>query len=184
MASDSRRSGARGFSVFAPRGGGNIAWRRGARGPSRFQIVIRGRLAGIVKAPVGIRLRGSVRSGIGVSARFIRTLCRWIGLGSHSGRQQRARIGGRAHLAVILIAAHDITKGEKNAREQEHQHEQTDDVSALQHALAGSPASTSRCHSYFCCPPNDCTQLLMISMGSGNTMVVFFSTPISVRVCR
>ena len=33
-------------------------------------------------------------------------------------------------------------------------------------------------------PPNDCIQLLMISIGSGNTIVVFFSTPISVNVWR
>jgi len=37
---------------------------------------------------------------------------------------------------------------------------------------------------YFFCPPKLSTQLLMISMGSGNTIVVFFSTPISVKVCK
>ena len=31
---------------------------------------------------------------------------------------------------------------------------------------------------------SDLTQALMMSTGSGNTIVVFFSTPISVSVCR
>src|ERR1700687_5617650 len=111
-------------------------------------------------------------------------MCRnWRGSRAR-GWLQSARIRSGAPLAVILITAHDVAQSEENAGEHQHQHEQADDVPTLEHALADSPASTSRCHSYFCCPPNDCTQLLIISMGSGNTMVVFFSTPISVRVCR
>src|ERR1700730_13247614 len=49
-----RNGGAGGSSVFASRGGGNSAWTGRAGGPSRFQIVISGRLAGIVEAPIRI----------------------------------------------------------------------------------------------------------------------------------
>jgi hypothetical protein len=55
---------------------------------------------------------------------------------------QRARIGSGANLAVILIAAHDIAESKKDAGENEHQHEEADDVPALKHAITSSAAST------------------------------------------
>src|SRR5712671_4851092 len=142
------------------------------------------RFPGVVEAPVGIGLRIYVSGRVGIAAHVGRALRGWIGFGSDGSGLQGARIGSGAHLAVILIAAHDVAEGEENSGEEQHQHEQANDVLALEHSLAGPPASTSRCHSYFFCPANDCTQLLIISMGRGNTMVVFFSTPISVRVWR
>ena len=54
----------------------------------------------------------------------------------------------------------------------------------LQDTLARATSISARSHAYFLFPPNACTQLLMISIGSGNTIVVFFSTPISVNVCK
>ena len=83
-----------------------------------------------------------------------------------------------------MIAAHHVAEREENAAENQHEQEQADDVPALQHAVSPTAAISTHRHSYFLEPPNDCIQLLMISMGSGNTIVVFFSTPISVNVWR
>ncbi len=122
-----------------------------------------------------------------------------------AGCVRRAR---GANLAAETIAAHQITQREKHSREKQHQQEKTDDVPAFEHTLARS-ALSSRCHSclsapvpspfpggrdpahpmylsslYLFRPPIDSTHLLMISIGSGKTIVVFFSTPISVSVCK
>jgi hypothetical protein len=45
-------------------------------------------------------------------------------------------------LSIVLVAAHDVTQRKKNAGKQKHQHKQTNDVPALQHAIAcaASPA--------------------------------------------
>ena len=102
--------------------------------------------------------------------------------GDGVGRSARRALG--ADLAVILIAAHHVAEREENAAKNQHEEEQADDVSALQHAVSPTAAISTHCHSYFREPPSACIQLLIISMGSGNTIVVFFSTPISVNVWR
>ena len=88
------------------------------------------------------------------------------------------------HGGVKLVAAHDVAEGKEQAGEQEHDQKEANHVLAFKHTLPAVPLSPSRRHAYFDAPPNDFTQLLIISIGSGKTMVVFFSTPISVRVWR
>jgi len=49
-------------------------------------------------------------------------------------------IRGGTNLPVVLIAPHNVTQREEHAREQQHQHEQADDMPALQNALSGAPS--------------------------------------------
>src|ERR1700688_949074 len=125
-----------------------------------------------------------LRAGIG----FLRHCVRHIMQGT-----------GRAHLPIVLTVAHHITKRKKYRGENHHQQEQADDVPALQHLFARA-SSFSSCHrlpfvlTTYCllgddlpltAPlPNACVHWLIISMGKGNTIVLFFSVPISVSVCR
>src|ERR1700756_4268874 len=146
-------------------------------------IVRRILVTGAIEFPLRTWRRGGVGRWISIARSADRTfvrLCR----GFRLNRQQSiVAMGGRgAHLRVKLIASHYVTQRKKHAGEQQHQKKQTDDVPPFQNAFprAGFPAS----HAYFFTPPKLSTQLLIISMGSGNTIVVFFSTPISVKVCR
>src|SRR5271155_2225395 len=77
----------------------------------------------------------------------------------------------------VGLAAHFESEGKKQRGERQNQNEQADHVLALKHTIPCSPRSSSRCHAYFCDAPRDLVHWLMISMGSGNTIVVFFSTP-------
>ncbi len=59
--------------------------------------------------------------------------------------------------------------------------ENPDQMAAAQHHVA---AFFFSCATIYCPGVSDFTHALMMSIGSGNTMVVFFSAPISVSVCR
>src|ERR1700722_12159751 len=122
------------------------------------------------------------------------------GIGFLHHRVRHIMLGtSRAHLTVVLTVAHHVAQREKNRGENQHQQEQANDVPALQHPFARA-SSFSSCHRLPFIPttyrllsaylpltaplPRARVHWLIISMGKGNTIVVFFSVPISVRVCR
>src|SRR4029077_16626729 len=80
-------------------------------------------------------------------------------------------------LRVVLMASQQITESEHHAEQHNQQHEDAGKLAPSEYPIAA--ASIARCHQsdFF-------TQALMMSMGSGKMMVVFFSAPISVSVCR
>ncbi len=167
-------------------------WMVTAFAGGRPQSIVGGNFTGVVKAPIGTWLRIFVGRSVGRRSggsrsrrrRIFRTLRGCILLGGNECVRGCARIAGGSDLAVVLIAAHYVAEREKYAGKDQHQHEQADDVPGLQDTLARATSIAARSHAYFLFPPNACTQLLMISIGSGNTIVVFFSTPISVNVCK
>src|SRR5882762_2334484 len=148
-------------------------------------IVDRFFVAGAIKFPLGtwrsgIRIGGNIRIARSADVGLAWLLHRfWLHrLGDFS------RVGARGtHLPVELIVAHHVAESKKYAGEQQHQKEQPDDVPPLEYAFPRA-GSLARSHAYFLIPPKLSTQLLIISIGRGNTIVVFFSTPISVNVCR
>ena len=87
--------------------------------------------------------------------------------------------------AAELVASHHVAERKENAAEQDDSEEKSHQVPALENPIA---ASTPRfplpaISSYFFVAAA-CTHCEIISTGSGNTIVVFFSTPISVSVCK
>src|SRR6266849_4327781 len=140
-------------------------------------------IARVIKLPIRIRGRGRIRRRGGRS-RIFRPFRTRVRLGETGVLRLLEKVRRSAYRAIDLVAPQDKTEREKYARKQQHQHEQADDMPAFEHTLSGAPSFSSRSHSYFCGPPKFLVHWLMISIGSGNTIVVFFSTPISVRVCR
>ena len=86
-------------------------------------------------------------------------------------------VDGRA----VLIVAHDVAKCEENAAEKYDAQKKTHQVPAFEHSVP-TPAFSSASHPPYFLPP--LTHWARRSIGTGNTTVVFFSTPISVKVCK
>jgi len=84
--------------------------------------------------------------------------------------------------AAILRLAHHVAEREKYAAQQHHAKEKSYQVPAFQHTIATAPFSASRHSFYF--SPAFCIQYVTRSIGTGNTMVVFFSAPICASVCK
>ncbi len=89
----------------------------------------------------------------------------------------RNRARSRADLRIILIASQQITESEHHAEQHNQQHEDAGKLAPSEYPIAAA--------SIPCCHQSDFfTQALMMSIGSGKMMVVFFSAPISVSVWR
>ena len=99
-------------------------------------------------------------------------------------RVSRRRFRGM-NRATELIASHHVTEREKDATQEHNAEKKSYEMPALQHSFATTAASIARHRLYV--PvylPASFIHCEIISTGSGKTMVVFFSTPISVKVCK
>jgi hypothetical protein len=83
----------------------------------------------------------------------------------------------------ILRSAHDVAKREEHAAQQHNSQEQSNEVTAFEYPVTPSALSVSAGHVYLF-PPIVFVHCRIMSIGNGKTIVVFFSTPISVSVCR
>ena len=82
-------------------------------------------------------------------------------------------------LPFVTAAAQQIAQRKHNSEHDHEQRKKTDEVPRSQHHVTAS--GTAR-HQLF--GASVLAHALMMSIGSGKTMVVFFSTPISVSVCK
>src|SRR5579863_2781740 len=80
---------------------------------------------------------------------------------------------------IVLVASQQVTEGENHTEQHDKQDKNSDKLASAEYPIL--VASIARCHQRFGSSVF-CTQALMMSMGSGKTMVVFFSAPISVSV--
>jgi hypothetical protein len=84
---------------------------------------------------------------------------------------------------AILRSAHHVAKREEHAAQQHYPEKQSNEVTALEYPVTSSALSVSAGHVYLF-PPIVFVHCRIMSIGNGKTIVVFFSTPISVSVCR
>src|ERR1019366_4906712 len=107
---------------------------------------------------------------------------------------RRSRCGnGRAVRSCLRSIAPDhVAHGEKYAAQRDDHEKQTDELFVTENEFLFAvrlrhvfnfPASSDFAPLVFE-SPRKCPRALRMSMGSGKTMVVFFSMPISTSVCR
>ncbi len=95
----------------------------------------------------------------------------------------RRRIG-RVNQPRILRPSHHIAEAEKYGAKEYYAEKQSHKVPAFEHPVtAAAPCRSSR-HSCLYFGPSVLAHCAIKSIGKGKIIVVFFSTPISVRVCK
>ena len=83
----------------------------------------------------------------------------------------------------VLVASQKISQRKNHAKDHDEQNEYAEELPPSEHPIAAAPFAFA-CRHQRPGSSDFFTQALMMSMGRGKIIVVFFSAPISVSVCR